>query len=391
MTANDARSLRSHAAIPMGQTMECLSAIVGLVALLISAGCGGTSSSNTSGTGGGPVPATVSGTIKVGTAPSAVTVDSTNDKIYVADFGTIPPLGGRGYCSPSGSDIRVIDGATQSTTTMDFTFFVTYATWTPYAVAVNPANHTLYVVAALFGPGLTDVCGLEDDGIELFDTTTGTQDSNIGTLLSVGGVDVNLTTGNIYATDYAFRFVAVLDGSPIAKATIPVGTGPAGVALSATTNKIYVANSGSNNISVIDGTSNSVITTIADPKAIAPFAVAVNPTTNTIYVANSQSNNLTVIDGATDSVTATIPVGTSPSGVAVDSQANFIYVANAGNSQTGNPGNITVINGTTNATQTVADPNAKNPVAVAVNSITNKIYVANSGSNNVTVIDGAHN
>jgi len=36
------------------------------------------------------------------------------------------------------------------------------------------------------------------------------------------------------------------------------------------------------------------------------------------------------------------------------------------------------------------DPNAKNPFAVAVNSVTNKIYVANSGTNNVTVINGAH-
>ena len=44
----------------------------------------------------------------------------------------------------------------------------------------------------------------------------------------------------------------------------------------------------------------------------------------------------------------------------------------------------------TNATVTLTDPNAKNPAAVAVNSVTNKIYVANSGSNNVTMIDGAH-
>jgi DNA-binding beta-propeller fold protein YncE len=49
-----------------------------------------------------------------------------------------------------------------------------------------------------------------------------------------------------------------------------------------------------------------------------------------------------------------------------------------------------VINGATNAAQTLSDPNAKNPSAVAVNSATNKIYVANWSSNNVTVIDGAH-
>ena len=116
----------------------------------------------------------------------------------------------------------------------------------------------------------------------------------------------------------------------------------------------------------------------------------IDSTTNTIYVANSQSNNLTVIDGATNSVMATIAVGTAPSGLGVDSQTNFIYVANAGNSQAGDPGHITVINGATNDTYPLTDQNAKTPVAVAVNSVTNKIYVANSRSNNVTVIDGAH-
>jgi DNA-binding beta-propeller fold protein YncE len=62
----------------------------------------------------------------------------------------------------------------------------------------------------------------------------------------------------------------------------------------------------------------------------------------------------------------------------------------SGNSQTGDPGNITVINGATNATATLTDPNAKVPLLLPRNSVTNKIYVANSGSNNVTVIDGAH-
>lgn len=59
------------------------------------------------------------------------------------------------------------------------------------------------------------------------------------------------------------------------------------------------------------------------------------------------------------------------------------------NSQTGDQGSITVVDGKTHAATTLTDPSAKNPAAVAVNPVTNKIYVAN-GSNNVTVIDGAH-
>jgi YVTN family beta-propeller protein len=153
------------------------------------------------------------------------------------------------------------------------------------------------------------------------------------------GIDVNKVTGTIYLSD-ASTLIPHVNNSVILignNVTIPVGTEPAGIAVNATTNKTYVANNGSNDITVIDGTTNSVVATITDPNAVAPVAVAVNPATNTIYVANSQSNNLTVIDGATNSVMATIAVGTAPSGLGVDSQTNFIYVANAGNSQAGDP------------------------------------------------------
>lgn len=71
-------------------------------------------------------------------------------------------------------------------------------------------------------------------------------------------------------------------------------------------------NSGSNNVIVIDGASNTVVATVIDPNEIAPVAVAVNATTNTIYVANSQSNNVSVIDGATNAVTAPAFTGALP-------------------------------------------------------------------------------
>ena len=43
----------------------------------------------------------------------------------------------------------------------------------------------------------------------------------------------------------------------------------------------------------------------------APYAVAVNPVTNKIYVVNYTSNNVTVIDGATNDTT-TVPPGPAP-------------------------------------------------------------------------------
>lgn len=362
--------------------------LVGMLALLAAAGCGG-GSTGTRTTGGGPVVASVSRTITVGTRPSAIAVDSINNKIYVTDFGTTPT--GTQGCTPSGADIRAIDGGTQSIT-IGAWFGGLSSVVTPFAVTADPANHNLYVLAHSYWSGigaLPGECGPYLPRMEVFDTTSFTQIHDI--VVGTNGLDVNLSTGNIYLAGWFGNDAAVMKsgGSATPMAIIPVGNTPIAVAVNATTNKIYIVNRGSDDLSVIDGTTNSVVATITDPRAVAPVTVAVNPATNTIYVANSQSKNLTVIDGATDSVLATIPVGTSPSEVAVDSETNFIYVANAGNSQAGDPGNVTVIDGTTNATTTLTDPKAVNPTAIAVNSVTNTIYVANAGSNNVSVIDGA--
>ena len=71
------------------------------------------------------------------------------------------------------------------------------------------------------------------------------------------------------------------------------------------TNKIYAANFGSNNVTVIDGATNGTTTVAAGTH---PYFVAANPATNKIYVANRDSNNVTVIDGATNG-TATVAAG----------------------------------------------------------------------------------
>src|SRR5208282_6051665 len=104
----------------------------------------------------------------------------------------------------------------------------------------------------------------------------------------------------------------------------------------------------------------------------------------------SNSNSVTVIDGATNNTT-TVAVGNTPWAVAVNPNTNQIYVVNSYLLQTG--GNVTVIDGATNNTTTVATgANAlsygDNPWDLAVNSMTNQIYVAYGNGGNVTVIDG---
>ena len=76
---------------------------------------------------------------------------------------------------------------------------------------------------------------------------------------------------------------------------------------------------------------------------------------------------------------ATIPAGTDPSGIALDVAGNRIYVANESSH------NVTVIDGATNAAQTVAV--GPRPQYIAVNPGTRRVYVSHGGDSSQFVID----
>ena len=193
-----------------------------------------------------------------------------------------------------------------------------------------------------------------------------------------GGVAVNPTTNRIYVTNDGSDNVSVIDGtSNNVVAVVPVGDYPGGVAVNSTTNRIYVTNISGGSVSVVDGAVNAVVATI--PLGFSPWGVAVNPNTNRIYVAGFFSgNSVSVIYGATNAVVETVPVGIRP-GVAVNPETNRIYVTNSGSNS------VSVIDGATNAVVATV-PVGTTPAQAAVNPTTNRIYVAINGDDAVTVI-----
>jgi YVTN family beta-propeller protein len=174
-------------------------------------------------------------------------------------------------------------------------------------------------------------------------------------------------------------------------ATIPVGSGPNGLAVGPAAGTVYVANATSGTVSVIDEATDAVTATIA--VGSGPSGVAVDPAAGTVYVANSGAGTVSVIDAATNAVTATIGVGSDPNGVAVDPTAGTVYVANTGGAT------VSVIDAVTNAvTATITIPHSPDaladPYAVAVDPAAGTVYVTgkNPGSSGlVSVIDVATN
>jgi YVTN family beta-propeller protein len=68
---------------------------------------------------------------------------------------------------------------------------------------------------------------------------------------------------------------------------------------------------------------------VSIPVGSVPTQIGLNATTNRIYVANLTSNNVSVIDGTTETVIATVPVGTAPADIGVNSTTNMVYVPNS--------------------------------------------------------------
>jgi YVTN family beta-propeller protein len=96
---------------------------------------------------------------------------------------------------------------------------------------------------------------------------------------------------------------------------------------------VYVVNNASNNVSVIDTSTHTVVATV--PVGNLPRGVAVNPAGTRVYVVNNASFNVSVIDTSTDTVVSTVPVVSGP--VAF---GQFIgpYIAGVGGTVTGQTG-----------------------------------------------------
>ena len=174
------------------------------------------------------------------------------------------------------------------------------------------------------------------------------------------------------------------------------------MAVSPNGSHLYVANSDSGAVSVINTTTNSVTNTISVGRN--PEGLTLSPDGTDVYVANYDSNTVSVIDAATN----TISVGTNPTAVAVSPDGSHLYVTNrgdghgvgdksgprhtgTGHSHDGSPdvsrlyvaseGNNTAsrINATTNTVMTNV-PVGTHPDAEAVSPDGSHIYVANTVS-----------
>ncbi len=180
---------------------------------------------------------------------------------------------------------------------------------------------------------------------------------------------VNSQTNRIYVTSLFGNQVSVIDGATnTVTATVQVGSCPIAIDVNPATNMIYAGNGSGGSVSVIDGSSNAVVATIGGFSF--PYGIRVNPVTNQIFVSAFGAHTVSIVDGATNQVIGTIPVGVGPYGLAVNQRLNLVYVANL------NDGTISVIDAASQTvTNTFSLPQGARPGNIAFDAKTNELFV----------------
>jgi YVTN family beta-propeller protein len=203
---------------------------------------------------------------------------------------------------------------------------------------------------------------------------------------------VNPLTNTIYVANFNGNTVSVIDGlTNTVTTTIRIDTSPSHIEVNPETNKIYVANNYHKTVSVIDGATNILTTTIHNIPTT--LALAINPTTNMLYTLGS-TEGMSIIDCNTNTLSKTItdqeldrlteyPISI---GLTVNPTTNTIYIAYT--RYGGTYAHISVIDGKTN-TVTAYIQGTIEMGALAVNPITNMLYAV--GDNGISIINGKTN
>lgn len=283
-------------------------------------------------------------TLGVGASPNAIAINSATNEIYVANGGDM--------------SVTVIDGTENTTNT------VAVGT-SPVAIAINDVTNTVYVANS----GSDDVTVI--DGVLKTTSTV-----HVGS--SPSAIAANPTTNQVYVANRDSKSITIINGADNSTATLNnVGAKPVGIAVNPYSGIVYVVNEDDENIAFI----YPGLLTIAAMVGPQPSALALDVLTDQVFVANSGANTTTILDGDSRAF-RTVNVGGAPSGIAVNASTSRAYVLQGSHS-------LTEINEETSAAKLVAA--GSNLSGVAVNPLLNRIYVTDSTANKLLIIDGATN
>lgn len=197
------------------------------------------------------------------------------------------------------------------------------------------------------------------------------------------GIAYDPYTGLIFVADGGSNAVTVVNDSTFATSTSSTGADPWGVASASEYNEVFVTDNnhgGSGDVSVLDASNGTTRWTV--PVGLGPTGLAYDTNTSEVFVANTGSNSVDIISVFNASlVNASVAVGAGPEGVAVDWESGQVFVTNSLGSS------VSVIDESTNAVVATIGVGA-GPTGIVYDPVMNELFVANQGSSSISVISG---
>lgn len=246
------------------------------------------------------------------------------------------------------------------------------------AIAVNSITNRVYAG--------TDLGVAVYDGTALSPITTVAAGTNQLGISNLQGLTVDSINNRVYvAVDIGSAapnpVLRRIDGSTntfSASNDVPIPGHGTGAAFDPVNGLVYVAVPDSNFVVAVDPVAKT-FTRIA--AGTTPTYVAVNPVTNRVYVGNTSSDDITVIDASTGTVLTTITVFYTPGSLTVDAVNNRLYVGVNGLPY------LLPISGTTNVfayVLVVGNPSGDSELGVAFDASNGKVWSANNSSSSAS-------
>lgn len=192
-----------------------------------------------------------------------------------------------------------------------------------------------------------------------------------------------------YVTTVNKNNISVVDTATntVVGSSIPVGPEPNGIVFSPDGNRAYVANSVGDtvqgNVSVIDLTTNTVISTI--PVGLTPQSIAITPVGAYLYVPNAKDSTVSVISTATNTVVQSITLASCISGVDITPDGSFADVVGFC------VNTIFVVDTATDTVVNTIPVGGGSPLQIRFGADGSRAYVSRHDGNDLVVIDTASN
>jgi len=336
----------------------------------------------------------VVGSVHVGVKPSAVAYDSRRGEIFVANDGSANvsvindtsntvvatvPVGedpvGLSYAEGFGEvfvsvmyagNVSVINDTT-NTVVADIPVPAC-----PWGSAYDPARAELFVAGT---------CGGRIWVVSALSNLVLTTIPQGGPYTSPFGVSFDAALGQVFVADDetgADGIVAVVSDasdSIVANVSIGVGTHPYSVAYDAAAGTVFVGCQGG--MDVISDATDAIVSTLAASSAVNALAY---DALDQQVVGATASGNLTFVNGTSDSVLASVAIGAAPQGLVVDSGTGQLFVAGA------SPNSVGIVPlGTGHVTGSVAA--ISDPLALAYDRGRGEVAVTSEAAETVTLVN----